>query len=391
MSKLSHIELEIINTENMLSDEIKLKLLYTNDSGCGCCTRWSEYADPVLETAILNRKLSDYSIIHRMKKEPGGHGQSGRNYQTHSIVLRGTPLMNIVREVFDGYLGLDLEGTEITFVTPFKPIVHRWAQLEKLATLSRVTPGNSIDLAKKLIELFQPLVAPYLAALQDAKTLGTISFSLLWTLFTPGDIVIKEKMGVCSAYRIISLKLHQAENPKKPSWWDIHHENVDWNGATTGYVIDLSCIFEKRDTSLRLAALPILPLSLREDRVALKGALLARGRRFEKLRGYQYKMCVGKKVLERAGAYCELPVGSIPLVKIQILTQSSGFWSRYHRCICVLQLSKAGYSRVTTLWREAHVRTGAGYPASRWSTVSSRFASSNALVRTTNSFRYKFT
>jgi hypothetical protein len=315
MSQLTHFEQEIFNMDDLSGDDVKLKVLYTNDSGCGCCTRWSEYADPVLETAILNQKLADYSIIRRMKKELGGHGQSGQNYQTHSIILRGTPLMRIVREAFDGYLGLDLVGTEITFVTPFKPVVHRWAQLESLANSSEEKVSTTIALAKRLLELFQPLVAPYLAALQDARTLGTISFPLLWTLFAPGDIATMEKMGVCSAYRVISLKFNKAEKLSKPDWWTIDYEHVDWNGSITGYMTGRTNIFEdKRDPNIQLAALPVIPLLYRDNHHALKEALLARGRKFEQLRGYQYKSCSGKKVVKVHEHYCEYPVGKIECI-----------------------------------------------------------------------------
>lgn len=77
---------------------------------------------------------------------------------------------------------------------------------------------------------------------------------------------------------------------------ELQCENVDFDGSNFGYGSGLVQIEKFRGTA-NTKDLPAMPLDLVPDKLDVKERLIARGRKFEKLRGYNFKEYKGSVAL----------------------------------------------------------------------------------------------
>ncbi|KAG9234050.1 hypothetical protein BJ875DRAFT_484556 [Amylocarpus encephaloides] len=78
--------------------------------------------------------------------------------------------------------------------------------------------------------------------------------------------------------------------------WDISYEYVEWNGQSCGYATSKAKISNFAGT-IRVRHLTVYPLSFDDDALGIQTRLTARGRDFERLRGYHFLTYTGKKIL----------------------------------------------------------------------------------------------
>lgn len=297
------LEEDDIDPETMprtLGGNGQVKKLYTNDSSCSCCTRWSEFATAGDEAQVLNRRIAEYDIVHRFSRDGYGrneHEADGAEWKTHSVSIRGEKLLGILRKVFQGYSGLDvgLETRSVTFPTPFRPIVHRWGKLVDF--VNGIEDPDERRAGSKLIEIFQPLVGSSVSVARTAKDSGICPFKLLWMLFSPGDIMVKNTLGGLQAYRLTSFDFVTSPD-RRSDHWAVLCEYVDWNGKHSGLALENLKIYRQgMSDDIAVQAVPFRALNLYEDAHLIQESLIARGRVFEKLRGYHLKLCNGKKLV----------------------------------------------------------------------------------------------
>ena len=120
-----------------------------------------------------------------------------------------------------------------------------------------------------------------------------VTFDRIWHIFPPGQLVLTTFYGLEAACRITKCKEGHIGDMKV---WNVSMEYVDWNGNSCGYAPTTATIqgFQK---TRRVTSLPIYPLSFHPEKSAVEARLLARGRHFESLRGYQFQSCVGTKIM----------------------------------------------------------------------------------------------
>ena len=73
-------------------------------------------------------------------------------------------------------------------------------------------------------------------------------------------------------------------------------EYIDWNGENSGYTTTTLTIWQYEGYR-RVTALPVFPISFLADSEKTKLALIERGRKFERLRGYKFMISNGTKIL----------------------------------------------------------------------------------------------
>ena len=73
-------------------------------------------------------------------------------------------------------------------------------------------------------------------------------------------------------------------------------EYVDWNGEKNGYTTTTLTIWQYEGFR-RVTALPVFPISFLANSDKTKMAMIERGRKFERLRGYKFMISNGTKVL----------------------------------------------------------------------------------------------
>lgn len=198
----------------------------------------------------------------------------------------------VLAEVLHKYQDLDLEVENWTFEPPFMPLVHRWDALKTYHTNAKdVTLRNA---ASALLAFLTPILASSVVSLAQTKKTGKVSFNNVWMIFPPSSLVQTKFFGVDTICRVTKYK--RIVDCKGPDAWAIDMEYVDWNGETTGFTTTQLKIWEFEGFR-RVAALPVFPLSILGDAEKTKAAMIERGRKFERLRGYHFMISNGTKVL----------------------------------------------------------------------------------------------
>ena len=278
--------------------EVSIKNLYAiNAYGRRSPTRWSEYADPDVEEKELQRLTAGYDVVHRKMRGEDRHGNT--SWQTHSILIRGDLKRDILATALEGYPNLDLKASELEFKPPFEPLVHRWEKLQERAVEMRDSAVTAEDRARVvnnavLLKTLRGVVSSSLAALDKIKTTGKIDFDMLWTIFPPGELVLGCEAGADRVFRILApLKLVRPQDGRP--YWVFRYEYLDWNGHVTGFATDGTTITEYEGAQ-PVQSLHVVPLKTHPDSQRVTTRLTQRGRRFEALRGYHFKVCEGTRM-----------------------------------------------------------------------------------------------
>ena len=258
--------------------------------------RWSEYADPDVEEKELQRLTAGYDIVHRKERGQDRHGNT--SWQTHSILIRGGLKRDVLAKALAGYPNLNLEASEMEFKPPFEPLVHRWAKLQESVTEMKTLAVTADDRTRVdnnvvLMKTLKDVISSSLTALDKIKRTDQVEFDMLWMLFPPGELVVSYESGVEQVYRVLApLKLVTPEG--SPPYWNAKYEYLDWNGHVTGFAATGSP-FHHYEGSQPIQAFHLVPLSGHPESKQIISRVTQRGRRFEGLRGYHFKVCEGTR------------------------------------------------------------------------------------------------
>jgi hypothetical protein len=197
-----------------------------------------------------------------------------------SVVVQSPFLKSALGSVLKGYPEVTTELERLTFSAPFQPLIHRWDELVK-ARDDEPDPET-----KQHLELFVQIMNEELKdTIADMKYLmshNVITFRLLWAIFRPGDIIMTVENGreCCQ-----ELKNGNYIN----SWFQISCENIEWGGARFG-LNATGCVISAFDGTTPITQLEAFPFEFHPDKESIRMKLVTRGRKFEELRGYHYKV-----------------------------------------------------------------------------------------------------
>ncbi|KAK8054840.1 hypothetical protein PG993_000067 [Apiospora rasikravindrae] len=235
---------------------------------------WSEYSNASKELADLDQRMTKFNIVHRKKQS------STYSWSTYSITIRGRPLETLA-VVLDGYPGIDASKEELVLLAPYKPVLHRWEALKKYR--DTVEDAERREDASLLISVFHGAMSASGEVLSKLYKSGTIAYNKLDLVFALGDIVVMKSAGVTSAHYLRSF-----DSMQEGSVWVALLECIDWNGSYFGFRDAVVSITEYHGEQ-PIESLPICPLKWCRDKRTLTDSLVARGRKFEALRGYHFK------------------------------------------------------------------------------------------------------
>ena len=263
--------------------------LYRHDCAYDSCPkRWSKFPNHEEDQENLKKETASDPIVHR-------HIFHDNKWQTQSFTIQCPHMRDHLLVALDKYQDFDagLEGW--TFSPPYKPIVHRWEQLNALvgSTDAEKEPEKKAAI-DKLMEFLNPIVAPSVKALAETRRTGKIGFEDVWQIFPPGDLVMTSFFGVPAVCRTTKYKLE--EPPYEAPYWVISLEYLDWNGERCGYA-STTVNIRYFGGARHVVQLPVYPLEFNKSAEAVRAQITERGRKFEKLRGYNFQKCVGTKIL----------------------------------------------------------------------------------------------
>jgi hypothetical protein len=272
--------------------------------------KWSEFQDLSAEEKRIKELGKAFVVIHRRSKvEKDGN----ETWITHSIEAQSPRLKVLLDVVFADYPHWYPDATPYAVAPPFKPFVHRWDSILELGKQQDSKAADELQLLRS--ELEQP-IASHLSALERVKKTGTVSFEALWLILAPGCLMVSNENGNTCVSSLVKVDFMPARDGC-PAYWVLKLARLNWNGSYSGFEGDVERIYEYNDSILG-TKLNIYPIEFAPDRREIEEKLLARGRKFESLRGFHIKTCTGKKYVRQydsaRGCYVEVekPVSLLP-------------------------------------------------------------------------------
>ncbi|GAW17501.1 hypothetical protein ANO14919_069580 [Xylariales sp. No.14919] len=263
----------------------------------GCCKpRWSDFKDVDDDFKDLVARTANVPIIQCMSQRKG-------KWVTTSITVQDVSMRKVLKEVLEGYQGLDLDLEDYTFRTPFMPLCHRWEDL----THFRLNVQDPVlkRTVTNMTDFLTQIVASTVSSMERIEKTGKIRCHNIWQLFAPDTLVSTKIHGVSITCRV---KECTEIGRVGASCWRVTMEYIDWNGETTGFS-QITATIEPYDGYRRVNSLPVFPISFLEDEASYRASMTARGRIFEQLRGYHIMDANGVRVtIEEDAAKKSKPV-----------------------------------------------------------------------------------
>lgn len=308
-----------------------------------CPERWSLQRNVEDENSELDRSVADVPILHRQTRKKGG------KWVTLEFTVQNREMRAVLAQALARYQDFHPELKGWTFAKPFQPLVHRWERLKELQA-EAVREANSeanilgdaatqvgaderkreaierCALVDELVTFLAPLLGPSIAARDQTIKTGRVEFDDVWQVFPPGALVVTKLYGVDVVCRVDKYEQHfngRTDGRDKVAFWSVAAEYLDWNGAECGWATT-HCTIIHYDGLRTIDSFPVVPLDLHPDGAELKSRLVARGRKFEALRGYHYRDYEGFKIsLENESKYEQRPVSKMSSAKCLMQTAST--------------------------------------------------------------------
>lgn len=247
---------------------------------------WSEFADAVADENRMKDLAKAFAVIHRRSPvEKKGIVA----WVTHSIQAQSPRLRDLLDDVFKDYPNWYPVAEAYTVRPPFKPYIHEWDKIKEAVQRYDQETQDEWNLLRGELE---NSLKTHVSALKEAKSTGLISFDALWLILAPGSLMLSSDIRSKSVYRLQSAELIKPE--MGPRYWKLVLTHIDWNGSYCGGANTTRYISHYSEPAW-VTSLAVYPLEHAPNKAELTSKALARGRKFEALRGFHVKKCSGKK------------------------------------------------------------------------------------------------
>jgi hypothetical protein len=269
---------EELSSVGMMCD---VKNLWEGKQKCSCCTNWiEEYPDDVKPNPEDTEAVQRYALILRNKKN---HSSTGKAMFVHTIVVQSPLLKPLLEEVFEGYDGITATLKKVTFSKPFAPFFYRWPRFKK--AVESVEDEATRAHADLLYDVLSKELDETINTYHDLLSHGVITYKYLWALFKPGDLLLCQYKG-----EEMIMKLQSSDY--ESGGLVMYCKFVEWNGHSFGYASQ-NIIIQVFDGTKSITDLDAYPIQFNSESGVIESRLAARGKRFEELQGYHYKMYKG--------------------------------------------------------------------------------------------------
>jgi hypothetical protein len=251
---------------------------YEGKRTCDCCINWVEECPPDLDLEYLVEGDTEKApLTVRHQRTFGG----SRALEMHSIEVNSAKLRHVLEQVFAGFDGIIPGLKYLTFMAPFKNFYYRWDRFEKAIEDEQdeaVAKG-----LKWLRSLVKRQLADEFAISKDMLEKGVITYTYLWTLFKPGDLIYSKNKGDDQFYILQSTNFNAALTATV-----LNCLYVDWDGYQFGFNYNNIEIGSFMGTK-SITELPAFPVSYLPKADLVREKLLLRGQKFRDLSKVQYK------------------------------------------------------------------------------------------------------
>ena len=207
--------------------------------------------------------------------------------QIDSIVVQSPLLKKSLGRVLENYPGITTSLDRLTFAAPFQPFVHRWSRLVK------ELESEDDQESRSHLALFHRILAAELKdnlkARDDFILNGVITYNTCWMIFEPGTTVFTIQDGQKCAAQFNSGRYVESRCGMA---YQLNCQIVDWDGENFGLGNVAYNVWEFEGTA-KITKLSAFPLEYHPSLEKTKVELIERGKAFEALSGYHYKLYQG--------------------------------------------------------------------------------------------------
>ncbi|EAU34067.1 predicted protein [Aspergillus terreus NIH2624] len=253
-------------------------LYQTKPDACGQ-TSWSKKPQK-MDAPVENSESSEYALIVRNVKCYDGR----RSLNIYSIVVQSALLKTFLEDLFEGYPGVTVTLERLEFKRPFKPFVHRWESF--VQARDKVTDATTKAHVDLLYRVLEEELGEVIARKNDLIQNGVITHDLVWTLFEPDAVVYTHATGHEQALKFT------AGTSNNSAGFLVAASSIDYNGQQFGFRGE-SIDIPMYEGTVPITSLPVYPLQYHPEEAATRQRLIARGARWEQLKGYHYKQYEG--------------------------------------------------------------------------------------------------
>lgn len=204
--------------------------------------------------------------------------------------------------------------------SPYLLLYHHWKQLAE--QMDRASGEQKVHL-KALLDFLDREIGRDRHKAGELEKSGYTSYSLLWTLFRPGDLVLQDN-GIGT--RLYRFTLGEYRRTPKCNAFLLHLSSTAYNGLMIGRETSEVAIKEFCGTS-EITSLAVFPLECSPNRKEIKEKLTVRGKKYLSLRGVHVKQYNGEvQVLYKIPYSWEVPKWKPQAVCFKFKPRPFGFW-----------------------------------------------------------------
>lgn len=292
------------------SDEIfegaqcAIQTLYEGPSECDCCKNWVKQYPEELRAAVEEHPETKHkALVARIAK----NHDEGKPLVLDSIVVQSPCLRETLAEVFRGYGGITASLKKLVFRAPFHPFHHRWGALCRILERQKREDPDAAAYTQLLHDLLNVELEDTRAEIEDLLSHRCITYSLLWALFEPGVRIVKTTGEHERFYTAGTCEYQCTEHDGRDDKNEIRivARYVEFDGQRFGFAETKIVIPEFQGTRA-IHELEYFPASFLASRKETEARAIARGRKFQDLRGVHYmgysgmaKALIGRRRKER--------------------------------------------------------------------------------------------
>lgn len=136
---------------------------------------WLDKEPADVAEAAENEETAQHAFITRLQKAE----DSRKKYEMHSIIIQSPHLKEALTEILRDYPSVHCGLKRLEFEAPFRPFVHRWAEL--LAYRSKTDLDDvAADHIQLLYDVLRVELKDVIKTLEDYVDHGIVSFEHIW-------------------------------------------------------------------------------------------------------------------------------------------------------------------------------------------------------------------
>lgn len=193
-----------------------------------------------------------------------------------TIIMRGQELRDFIEDVIPNASSLYNEDERgIVMTAPFRPLFWHLDQIENAARTSQneTLRRSATLLSNVLHDQFRDV----LSKRREMVAKQEINFSVLWTLFKPGNTCITEFANDVVAVKVTAIKF--SRDPMGQIYYRISHDMIGWDGEYLGWQDSYTDIMDFTGRR-KIKTLSIFPVEFYANHDKLLERLVARGRKY---------------------------------------------------------------------------------------------------------------